>query len=62
VNGFLKQVDAEQALKDATEIRMRLKIQWGGIRGAKKMADVIIGLERHAAITRKENESANTQA
>lgn len=60
LKGFLKQSDGEQILKDAVDIRARLKITWGGIRGAQKLADIMKSIERHAAISRKENENVTS--
>lgn len=53
LNGHLKPADAEQALKDAAELRARLGILWGGVRGLKKTAVIIQALDRHAAKSRK---------
>lgn len=58
LSGFLQAVDAEQALKDATDIRARLRIRWGGVRGAKKLADIIVSVERHALVAKRGKEAA----
>jgi hypothetical protein len=39
--GMLAPGDATQRLRDVTELRLRLGITWGGVRGADKMADIL---------------------
>ncbi len=46
--GYLNPVNEAQALRDAVEVRARLGIRWGGIRGASKTAKLIRVIERRA--------------
>jgi hypothetical protein len=51
--GHLDPGDDAQRLKDATEIRARLGIRWGGFRGGMKLSKVMSSLDK---IARKERE------
>jgi len=62
VSGFLEPGDDAQRLKDAVEIRARLKVLWAGMRGALKLAAVMGSLDRHALRARKEKNSGPVEA
>ena len=53
LGGFLDPGDAAQRLKDSSEIRLRLRIKTGGVRGVKKMAAVLRSMDRHALREKK---------
>lgn len=56
--GFLQPATIEQSLVEAVEIRGRLSIFWGGIRGATKLAEIIRGIETIAMKHRAEESDA----
>lgn len=56
--GFLDPGDKEQRIKDALEIRMRLNIKWGGVRGSKKLAAIMRSFDRLASNIRREKQNA----
>jgi hypothetical protein len=49
--GFLAPVDEAQRMKDAVEIRLRLHITWGGVRGVRKLARVMRSFEEPHPVT-----------
>jgi len=54
VKGFLIPGDEDQVFKDSIEIRLRLRITWGGVRGAKKLATIMKSFDRLALSIHKE--------
>ena len=58
VQGFLEPGDQAQRLKDSTEIRLRLYIKWGGVRGARKLAAVIKSFDRLATQVNRERHAS----
>jgi len=60
--GFLDPGDKDQRLKDSTEIRLRLHITWGGVRGARKLAAVIRSFDRLAVQVLREKQNAATES
>lgn len=54
--GYLEPGDENQRVKDALEIRLRLNIKWGGVRGSRKLAAVLRSFDRLAMQIRKERE------
>lgn len=46
--GFLDPGDKDQRTKDALDIRIRLNIKWGGVRGSRKLAAVMKSMDRLA--------------
>lgn len=52
--GFLTPGDDDQRMKDAVEIRLRLHITWGGVRGAKKLSRIMKSFDKLALNLYKE--------
>lgn len=60
--GYLEPGDTDQRIKDALEIRLRLNIKWGGVRGSKKLAAVMRSFDRLATQIRKERERERAES
>lgn len=54
-DGMLVPGDDAQRLKDVIELRLRLGIGWGGVRGADKMVEIVKSLDRYSLRQRKKN-------
>jgi len=54
-NGFLIPGTDEQLLKDVIEMRLRLGITWGGVRGGDKMVEIVRLIDLSALRQRKAN-------
>jgi hypothetical protein len=52
--GFLQPGSKDQTVQDAVDIRLRLRIHWGGVRGAAKLAAIIQAIDRSAMRVRRE--------
>lgn len=61
-SGFLDPGDADQRVKDALEIRLRLNITWGGVRGSRKLAAILRSFDRLALQIRKEKAIGSGEA
>jgi hypothetical protein len=46
---------AEQLIADTVDIRLRLKIKWGGVRGVHKLASIVQAIDRLGMRVRREN-------
>ncbi len=53
-HSFLEPVDKDQLVRDAVDIRLRLKINWGGVRGVEKLARIIQAIDRLGMRVRRE--------
>jgi hypothetical protein len=61
-SGFLDPGDANQRLKDSIEIRLRLNITWGGVRGARKLAAILRSFDRMALQIWKEKQGERVES
>jgi len=61
-SGFLNPGDENQRIKDAIEIRIRLNIKWGGVRGSKKFARILKSFDRVALQIWKEKQGERIES
>lgn len=60
-SGFLIPGTDEQRLKEIIEMRLRLNMGWGGIRGADKMAEIVRLIDLNALRLRRNNDKQQPQ-